>query len=313
MSVYTTVSEQEFSHLLSTYNLGTFEKAEGITAGIENTNYFLDTSVGNYVFTIFESINISTLKFYVSLLQEIASSGLPCPVPQHDKNNIVINFINKKPFIIVNRLKGKNIKKVSLEQCKQLALALAKLHKIKFTNQTQMENRRGQAWRLKTFQQISDKLNPEDKTLIQSELNTYENAFFEHLPVGLIHSDLFKDNVLFENNQLTAIIDFYDACHDYLLYDVAITVNEWCTNDNGLLDEAYLATFITQYESLRPLSLDEKRAWPTMLRMAAMRFWLSRLYDSLNQKQGDLTQQKNPDEYRNILIAHLENPDSRIT
>ena len=307
MSVYTSISDKEFSEILNLYNLGNFVSSQGIQAGIENTNYFVTTTKGEYVFTLFEKINQQELKLYISLLQELSIAGIACPQHQEDINKQTINTIKNKPFTFVTRLSGKNLTSVNSKQCKAIAVELAKLHSTALSISTKsLQNRRGNKWRENTAKNLINKLSDNDAKLLLSELKSYKSFDDSNLPKGIIHADLFKDNALFENDQLSGIIDFYDACYDNYLYDIAITVNAWCTDENGKLVNTLLSSFLQGYQSIRKLTNAELKAWPIMLRMAAMRFWLSRLEDSLTQRDGDLTHCKNPTEYQRILQNHIK-------
>lgn len=310
MSVYTALSENEFSEILKLYDLGDFIHAEGIHAGIENTNYFLNTSKGAYVFTVFEKINKQDLAFYMPLLQKLSAAGIACPQPIINKQNQVINFIKNKPYVIVSRLQGTNILHASPKHCAIIATALAQLHTTPLTSSQQMVNRRGQTWREQTASALSAQLAAADSELLQQEISCYRSFDDSELPKGIIHADLFKDNVIFNNDQLSGIIDFYDACYDCYLYDIAITVNDWCTDKNGEIIKENIEAFLNGYQSIRTLTNAEKIAWPIMLRIAAMRFWLSRLEDFFLQREGDLTQRKNPATYRQILQHHIQKPQS---
>ncbi|MCW8900841.1 MAG: homoserine kinase [Gammaproteobacteria bacterium] len=315
MSVYTSVSDREFSEILKSYNLGNFISAQGIQAGIENTNYFLTTSQGEYVFTLFEKINQQELGFYISLLQELSQADISCPQPQVDINDCSINEIKSKPFTLVSRLKGKNLTSANIEQCKAIAIELAKLHTLLFSAthsaNNLLPNRRGKAWREETAKNLMAHVSAYEANLISSEIKFYQSFDDSNLPRGIIHADLFKDNALFENDRLSGIIDFYDACYDTYLYDMAITVNAWCIDENKKLNEPVVNAFLKSYQSIRPLTEPEAQAWPIMLRMAAMRFWLSRLEDSfssnnLTPTQDTLTHSKNPMEYQKILEHHIK-------
>ena len=310
MSVYTSISDTEFSEILKTYSLGDFIASQGIQAGIENTNYFVSTTTGEYIFTLFEKINEQELKLYLSLLQELSIAGIACPQPQTNFNKQTIGHIKNKPFTLVTRLNGKNLTSANAEQCKAIAIELAKLHttplSISNSSDKLLKNRRGKRWREKTANQLLNKLPPSDSKLLSAEI-AFQHSFDDsRLPKGIIHADLFKDNALFENGKLSGIIDFYDACYDTYLYDIAITINAWCTDTKGELIEPLVNAFLQGYQSIRPLTEEEKEAWSMLLRIAAMRFWLSRLEDSQTQRQGDLTHCKNPKEYQHILQNHIK-------
>lgn len=312
MSVYTSVSEKEFSEVLKNYTLGDFVSAQGIQAGVENTNYFLITTRGKYVFTLFEKINHQQLTLYISLLQELSIAGIVCPQPQADINNKTINQLKNKPFTIVTRLNGKNLNSANAAHCKAVATELAKLHTTPLTNTNFSDdlfrNRRGKTWRENTAKTLINNLSSNDAELLSSELELQQSFDDSELPRGIIHADLFKDNALFEKDKLSGVIDLYDACYDSYLYDISITINAWCTDNNGELIESLVTAFLQGYQSLRVLTDAEKEAWPMMLRIAAMRFWLSRLEDSLIPRQGDLTHYKDPAEYQRILINHIHTP-----
>jgi homoserine kinase type II len=316
MSVYTSISDKQFSEILKNYSLGDFLHAQGIQAGIENTNYFISTTKGEYVFTLFEKINQQELKFYISLLQKLSIAGIACPQPQVDINNQIINEINNKPFTIVTRLKGKNITSVNARQCKAIAIELAKIHSMPLSISEPLQNRRGKAWRENAAKNLIGKLSNNEAELLSSEIKFYQSFDDSSLPKGIIHGDLFKDNALFAGDQLSGIIDFYDACYDNYLYDIAITVNAWCINKSGIeqknkeASKTLVNIFLDSYQSIRPLTDAEKKAWPIMQRIAAMRFWLSRLDDSLNptiptSQPGILTHSKDPKEYQRILENHI--------
>jgi len=309
MSVYTSISDNEFSEILKLYNLGNLICSQGIQAGIENTNYFITTTKGEYVFTLFEKINQQELELYISLLQELSVAGIACPQPKENINKKTISEIKNKPFTIVSRLRGKNISSVNPRHCKAIAIELANLHTTPLSvyqpaNNT-LQNRRGNAWRERTAKNLLGKLSTDDANLISNELEFYKSFDDSKLPKGIIHADLFKDNALFEGDHLSGIIDFYDACYDNYLYDVAITINAWCSEDSGRLNKNLESAFLHAYQSLRPFTDAELKAWPIMLRMAAVRFWLSRLEDALIQREGDLTHRKDPNEYQRILKNHI--------
>jgi homoserine kinase type II len=313
MSVYTSISDNEFSEILKNYSLGDFIRAQGIQAGIENTNYFVTTTKGEYVFTLFEKINHQELKLYISLLQRLSSASIACPQPQINLNKQAMNEIKNKPFTFVSRLKGENLTTVNLTQCKAIAAELAKLHTTPLTNSTNklFKNRRGEIWRENVAKKLIGELSRDDAKLLSSELKLYHSFNDDNLPKGIIHADLFKDNALFEKDQLSGIIDFYDACYDNYLYDIAITVNAWCVNEQGKLKDSFVNAFLFSYQTIRPLTEHEKNAWPIMLRMAAMRFWLSRLEDALisnkqPSQQDTLIHCKNPNEYQWILRNHIK-------
>lgn len=306
MSVYTTLTGKEFSALLTRYSLGKLIRFEGIQAGIENTNYFIYTTRGKYVFTLFETLQRQQLDFYVSLLDKLSTAGIACPQPQHDLKQQIINEIKGKPFIIVSRLQGSSPSKVILEQCKAIATELARLHITELCFPNPVMNRRGMAWLETMAQHLSGSISVSDAQLIHHELSAYQTLDESLLPRGIIHADLFRDNALFVGNQLSGIIDLYDACYDTLLLDVAITVNDWCITSSGSLNHDFYTAFMEEYQVVRPFTTEEKCQWNLTLRRAAMRFWLSRLEAKYNPRPGDLTQAKDPGLFKNILLFHIQ-------
>lgn len=320
MSVYTRVSDETFAEILNHYSLGDFVSATGIQQGIENSNYFLRTTQGEYVFTLFERISSQEVEFYISLLEQLSHADIACPKPQynkpqHNKPQNIVNQLDNQPFTLVSRLNGSTVSDIKLEHVTAVAMELARLHNatiagIETTNPL-LQNRRGNSWREKTAMALSNKLPADEADAIKSELEAYHEFDPSHLPSGIIHADLFPDNAIFDDNQLSGIIDFYDACYGAYVYDVAITLNAWCFTPRGEPIEDFISAFLKSYQSVRPFSDEEGDALPMMLRMAAMRFWLSRLevFHSENRRHSShevLTLSKDPDEYRQILEFHRQ-------
>ncbi len=306
MSVYTPVSDPQFVTLLQQYPLGQFVRARGIEAGIENSNYFIVTSNGEYVFTVFEKIDAATLNTYLALLQRLAANDFPCPHPVANRQQQLAGMIHNKPFTIVTRLQGSNPDTIHPAHCRAIATALAQLHSINTQGLALPLNRRGKTWRQATAKKLLPLLDEQQAELLQQELAAHAAVDESTLPGGLIHADLFPDNALFAGEQLSGVIDFYDACEGSYLYDVAITVNAWCSNPDGSLDASRYQALLFAYQQIRPFTDNEHAVWPLMLRIAAMRFWLSRLADTLLrppqplEKQA-LTHNKDPKEYQRIL------------
>lgn len=316
MSVYTVISDQEFSEIIGLYQLGQYQSSQGILAGIENTNYFISTSKGKYVFTLFEIIDRQQANLYLTLLNELAEAGIKCPQPVADANNRLVNTFRQQPYCLVTRLNGKNITTANKQQCMAIASELAKFHSHRFSSISLSDplfiNRRGKDWRESVFKKIQHHIPASDASLLAHELKLAYEFDDSQLPKGIIHADLFKDNALFDGDNLVGVIDFNDACYGTYLYDIAITVNAWCCNNEGQLVDDLVNAFFDQYQSIRPLTAVEKMAWPTMLKIATLRFWLSRLENSLlpTDDANQLTQKKDPAEYREILVNHIEQPSS---
>lgn len=306
MSVYTTVTEPQLQHFLQNYELGELVEFEGITAGIENTNYFVTTDHGEFVLTLFEILTMSELPFYVELMAFLNEHNIPSAHPVATRDHSYLAELNDKPAILMQRLHGKSVDQPTVGQCEAIGRVLADLHLRGKSFKMQYENSRGARWRQETGKQLLPLLLENDARLLESELADYENLSFDGLPQGVIHADLFRDNVLFDGEQLTGLLDFYNACNDILLYDLAITVNDWCVGDGGKMDFEFAHALCDAYFQVRPLTADEQNAWPMMLRIAAMRFWLSRLWSFHHPQGGELTFQKNPNEFKTILLARIE-------
>ena len=306
MSVYTTVTPEELQEWLkSYYSLGVLSDLQGIASGIENTNYFVTTSHGRFVLTLFEKIASADLPFYIDLMAHLARHGIPCPSPIATLQNGYLNQLNSKPACIVSCLKGASITAPNAVHCTQVGEMLANMHLAGQSYPAHMPNPRGPAWWRATAPQVMPKLNAEDAAMLTEELRFQALYRHEDLARGVIHADLFRDNVLFDADRLAGVIDFYYACDDAWLYDLAITVNDWCVNQQSTLELDPMQAMLKAYHAVRPLTAIERGAWPVMLRAAALRFWLSRLYDFHFPRPGELTHAKDPDHFQRLLRHHV--------
>jgi len=305
MAVYTSVSEAELAAWLTDYSLGQLLDLQAIASGIENTNYFVTTSNGRFVLTLFEKLSADELPFYLNLMAHLARHGIPCPAPVANRHNQFLSLLNDKPACIVSRLSGKSTTAPNLAQCAALGAMLGQMH-IAGQSFTQiMPNARGSAWRAATAPQVRAFVNAEQASLLDSEIALHARQNWNALPQGLIHADLFRDNVLLTDDHVGGLIDFYFACTDALLYDVAITVNDWCMNADGTLDVVRAQRLLHAYHAVRPLQEDEHAAWPLMLRLAALRFWLSRLFDLHLPRDAELIHAHDPGHFERILKNHI--------
>ncbi|MCW8839463.1 MAG: homoserine kinase [Gammaproteobacteria bacterium] len=306
MSVYTVVERDELEAFLGNYSLGELIDYQGISAGIENTNYFVTTSEKPLVLTLFENHTADELGYFLDLMAFLAEHGIPSAHPIADNSGHYLRELNGKPAALVMRLRGTNVEQPSEAQCRALGEALGRMHLAGQSFTGQRDNDRGPHWWNTTRQALADRLPAEDRDLLDEELAFQRDHRFDTLPRGVIHADLFRDNALFEGDTLTGLIDFYYACNDVLLYDVAVTVNDWCSNDAGELYPEKVLAMLRAYRQARPFTTDEAEAWPVMLRAGALRFWLSRLQDQHFPREGELTHIKDPDVFRTILIARKQ-------
>jgi len=305
MAVFTSVSEAELTVWLGDYSLGQLLELQAIASGIENTNYFVTTSNGRFVLTLFEKLSADELPFYLNLMAHLARHGIPCPCPVANRRNQFLGELNGKPACIVSRLSGKSITAPNIAQCAAIGAMLGQMHIAGQSFSQIMPNPRGAAWRTATAPQVRPFLDAEQAVLLGSEVALHARQNWAALPQGVIHADLFRDNVLLEENRVGGLIDFYFACSDALLYDVAITVNDWCMDADGSLDAARAQAFLRSYHAVRPLLDSEREAWPLMLRVAALRFWLSRLFDLHLPRDGELIHAHDPRHFEQILKNHI--------
>lgn len=306
MSVYTPVSETELQDFLSHYALGALIDYEGISAGIENTNFFVTTEQGRYVLTLFEKHTAQEMPYFLNLMGHLAERQVPSPHPLADESGTYLRALNGKPAALVQRLEGANLKQPNIRQCAAIGDMLARLHLAAQDYPALRPNDRGPRWWRDTSEIVMPHLNAEDAALLKEAVRFQGLFRFEDLPQGVIHADLFRDNAMFQGDQLSGIIDFYYACNDALLYDLAVTANDWCSQNDGSLDTDKLQAMMQAYHAQRPMQSIERGAWPVMLRAAALRFWLSRLHDLHFPREGELTHTHDPDTFKHILQHRID-------
>jgi len=302
LSVYTQVTEGELAAWLANYSVGALVSCEPIKAGIENTNYFVTTSQGRYVLTLFERLPAEELPFYLELMAHLARHGIPCPAPIADLQDRYLQHLNGKPAALVTRLPGRSLEHPGERECGELGALLARMHLAGRSYPAYLENPRGPKWWRLAAREVLPFLDTRQKNLLEKELQFQAEQRFPDLPRGPVHADLFRDNTLFEKGRISGVIDFYFAGVDCLLYDVAVCVNDWCLDAGSEKLEALRSrALLSGYQSVRPFTPLEQAAWPAMLRAAALRFWLSRLHDFHLPRPGMLVHAHDPEHFRGIL------------
>lgn len=303
MSVYTAVTTDELAAWLTRYPLGELVELAPIAAGIENTNYFVTTTRGRYVLTLYERMPADELPFYLNLMAHLARAGVEAPMPAADRTGALFSTLNGRPAGLVSRIDGVAVERPTPAHCASVGNALARLHVAAQSYRARLTNRRGPAWWRQAARAVRPYLTAEQNELLAGEVRFLTGFGKGRLPKGAIHGDLFCDNVLFSGTRVVGIIDFGFAATDFLAYDLAIAVNDWCVagNGDGALDPERVAALLGAYSAARPLTSDELAQWPALLRAAALRFWVSRLYDLYLPRPGELTHAHDPVPFERIL------------
>jgi len=312
MAIFTPVTETDARHLLAHYDLGELTSLQGIAAGIENTNYFLNTTRGAYVLTLFEVLTHAQLPFYLALMHHLAQRGIPVPSPQLRKDGAHHALFLGKPAAIVTRLPGRYVPSPGVTHCTLIARMQARAHLAARDFPMHQPNLRGLDWWQATIAHILPFLSPAQAALMTEALDEQTRFAagdtYHALPRGAQHCDLFRDNVLFHGSpeapQLGGIIDYYFAGCDAWLFDVAVAVNDWCVDvQTGAFDPARLHAWLQAYAAQRPFTDAERQAWPVLLRAAALRFWVSRLYDFHLPRPAQTLKPHDPTHFERILRA----------
>ncbi|RMH10555.1 MAG: homoserine kinase [Gammaproteobacteria bacterium] len=304
MSVYTEVSTIRLKQFLEMFSIGELISHEGIGAGIENTNYAVTTTQGQFILTLFEQMSAEDASYYLDLMAYLADRSLPCARPIENNRGQRLHELCQRPAALVQKLDGHHIERPSADHCRQIGIAMAKMHLAAMDYPHPKHNTRGREWWTHTLSQLQPVLDNDVLKCIRQEIQYQQEQVHTDMPMGMIHADLFRDNALFDHDHLSGIIDLYYACHDYLLYDIAVTANDWCTDKHGQLEAGRTQALLHGYQSIRPITEEEWQSWPAMLRAAALRFWLSRLQDMHFPREGHLTHIKDPGYFETILKQH---------
>jgi homoserine kinase type II len=314
MAVYTEVSDDELEEFVAEYDIGEVVSCKGIAEGVENTNYMLQTDRGSFILTLYEKrVNPDDLPFFLGLMEHLAAHGLECPTPLHGLDGRALREVCGRPAAIVSFLKGMWPRRITLNHCAELGAGMAQMHVAGADfAMTRANSLSVSGWRplFERARPGADSLKEGLARFIDSELADLEANWPSGLPAGLIHADLFPDNVFFLADRaagvdrMSGIIDFYFACTDALVYDIAVCLNAWCFEPDGSFNTTKARLMLSSYRRIRPLSGDELEALPLLTRGAAMRFLLTRLYDWLNTPPGAMVKRKDPLEYYRKLRFH---------
>ncbi len=313
MAVFTPVTQEQAALLMSQLGLGELTELRGIEGGIENTNYFATTDLGDYVLTLFERLNHEQLPFYLYLMKHLAEKGIPVPKPAANRDGDILHTLCDKPAAVVNRLLGKSQLTPEAAHCAAVGAMMARMHLAGEDYNRSQPNLRGLAWWNDTVPVVLPYLEEDQARLLQSEL-AYQNhiaqgAAYKALPKGPVHADLFRDNVMFEGEKLTGFFDFYFAGNDTWLFDLSVCMNDWCIDLNSGEHAAERAVaLLNAYQEVRPLRSAERQLLPAMLRAGALRFWISRLWDFHLPREASMLIPHDPTHFERVLRARLPSP-----
>jgi homoserine kinase type II len=306
MSVYTKVERDELVALLRQYDAGELVCFEGISDGIENTNYFVTTGRREMVLTLFETHSFEEMGYFLDLMAHVAEHGIPSAHPVADRDGHYLRMFKDKPAALVERLDGTSLDHPTDAQCATLGTTMARLHLAGRSFSGTRANGRGHDWRMATAEHLLATLPDQDAETLRMEMAFQQANRFDQLPGGVIHADLFRDNVLWSGNELTGMIDFYYACNDAFLYDLAVAANDWCVEADGAFVDSRFTALLASYHAVRPITEQEAAAWPAVARAAALRFWLSRLHDWHFPRPGEITHRKDPNVFRRIMLQRQQ-------
>lgn len=313
MAVFTAVSLDELGPWLEQFPLGQARSIRGIASGIENSNFFIDTDAGEYVLTVFEVLQFDQLPFYLQLMRHLAERGVMVPAPVPNRAGELVVALHGKPAAIVSKLEGRSQMDPQPTHCAAVGAMLARMHLAAVDFPLQQPNLRGLQWWNEVTPEVLPHLDPDKAILLRSEMH-FQQAFAASAPYhalarGPIHADLFRNNVMFDGDVLSGFFDFYFAGCDTWLFDVAVTVNDWCIDlASGRLDPVRVRALLDAYHGVRPFTADERNAWQPMLRGAALRFWLSRLHDVFQPREAEILTPHDPTHFERILRERVHTP-----
>ena len=308
MAVYTDVSDEELEAFIATYDIGALTSFKGIAEGVENSNYLVHTESGPYILTLYEKrVRPEDLPYFLALMEHLAARGITCPLPVKDRKGQALKQLAGRPAALISFLEGLWVRRPRIEHCAGLGQALARFHLAGADFPMSRANSLALAgWRAlyASIGEAANRVTPTLSAEIEKELGFLEARWPGNLPSGVIHADLFPDNVFFLADRVSGLIDFYFACNDIVAYDVAICLNAWCFETDASFNVTKARTMLQAYERERKLSEDELAALPMLARGAALRFLLTRTYDLINTDANALVRTKDPNEYLRKLRFH---------
>ena len=311
MAVFTKLEKNEIEDFLKDYSIGNLISFEGIIKGTENTNYKIITSKNKYILTILEKrVQPEDLPFFMDLQNELAAHGFDCPLPVKNNKKSIINKLKDKNAVIISFLQGENLTNVMPEHCYELGLKIAKFTNITKNLNLSRPNSVGyKTWVsiYENFKNINNESYQEYFQILSKELIFLKNNWPTNLPTAIIHADLFIDNILFIKNKISGIIDFYFSCNDFIAYELALTINAWCFNDDLTFNYKNYNSLMMGFENISSLNIEEKASMNVLLRGAAVRILVTRLHDKIFHPDDALVKLKDPKEYLNILKWHQQN------
>ena len=313
MAVFTEVSEQQARDLLTQLSIGDLVSLQGISSGIENTNYFLTTDQGEYVLTVFERLSHEQLPFYLYLMKHLAERGIAVPDPQSNSQGDILLTLLDKPAAVVNRLTGESQLQPGPAHCAAMGRNLAQMHLAARDFEPQQPNLRGLNWWNDTVPHILPFLSEAQSTMLSHEL-AFQNhlsalSAYTAMPRGPVHADAFRNNVMFVGDDLSGVFDFYFAGVDHWVFDLGVCINDWCIDlETGVMDLERLQAMLDAYQAVRPVQQAERDLFNPMLRAAALRFWISRLWDFHLPREASMLQAHDPGHFEKVLLQRLQHP-----
>ena len=311
MAVYTEIDGDTLTQFAAQYPLAQIDELKGITAGVQNSNFLLATADAKYILTVYESsangVAADDLPFFLGLMLHLSAQGLSCPVPLARKDGGLISTVKDKPAALVSFLEGRSVKTPRPEHCRALGAAMAQMHLAGDGFELHRPNNHGLTNWQTLFERCrsrADEVSPDLTRAMERELIRLKENWPDNLPAGIIHADLFPDNVFFMQGDVSGLIDFYFACNDFYAYDLAIALNAWCFEADATFNVTKARALLSGYQNVRPLAPEEIDAVPILGAGAAMRFLTTRLFDWLNQVDGAQVEPKNPNDFLRRLRFH---------